>query len=167
MSLQAFWQSLQDSPVGDFVASSSWAFPTLESIHVIALTIVLGTVAIMDLRLLGVASTDSRVTVISNDTLRWTWAAFGLAVVSGTLLFMSKATIYTIDPWFLRKMTMMVLAGVNMAVFHVFTWKSVQEWDTDRILPRAARIAGGLSLGIWVFLVFFARLVGFTLGKYE
>ena len=69
MDLQALWEKIELSPVGDFVASSSWAFPTLETIHVIAIATVFGTVAIMDLRLLGLASNTDRVTDLSRDTL--------------------------------------------------------------------------------------------------
>ena len=73
MDLQALWSNIELSPVGDFVASSSWAFPTLETVHVIAIATVFGTVAIMDLRLLGLASNTDRVTDLSRDTLTWTW----------------------------------------------------------------------------------------------
>jgi hypothetical protein len=166
MSL-TFWQSLEASPVGDFVASSTWAFPTIEALHVISIVSVVGTILVMDLRLLGVASGEQRVTQISTDTLRWTWGAFVLAMITGSLLFVSKASIYTIEPWFLWKMVLIMFAGANMAIFHLFTWRSVDKWDTGSILPLAAKIAGGTSVGLWILVIFCARLIGFTLGKYE
>ena len=86
MTLQTLWESLEASAVGDFIASSPWAFPTIESIHVIALVTVVGTVAIMDLRLLGLASGAWPVTQMSKDTLRWTWMGFLLAAITGSLL---------------------------------------------------------------------------------
>ncbi len=100
MSLKAFWESVQASPVADFVASSAWAFPTIETIHVIALVTVVGTIMIMDLRIVGATSKSFALTETSKDTLKWTWGAFGLAAVTGSLLFISKASIYTIVPWF-------------------------------------------------------------------
>jgi hypothetical protein len=162
-----FWEFLEASPVGDFIASSSWAFPTLECVHVLAITTVVGTIAIMDLRLLGVTSFRYGVLDTSKDTLRWTWGAFGLALITGVLLFVSKASTYVRVPWFQWKMVFMALAGVNMAVFHLSAWKSVDQWDTAPVIPRAAKIAGGLSLGLWVLVVFVARVVGFVLGKYN
>lgn len=167
MNLQAFWEMLEASPVGDFVASSSWAFPTLECVHVIAIVTVVGTIAIMDLRLLGWASRTCSVTEMSNDTLPWTWGAFALAAVSGGLLFVSKAHIYAIDPWFLWKMFLILCAGVNMAIFHFFTWRTVHKWDSDCAVPLPGKIAGALSLVFWILVVFCARLIGFTLGIYE
>jgi hypothetical protein len=167
MNLKAIGEALEATPVGDFVASSSWAFPTIETVHVIALVTVFGTVAIMDLRLLGLASRSSRMTEVEHDVLPWTWGAFVAAAITGTLLFVSKAHIYLVEPWFLWKMSLIVLAGVNMAVFHVFSWRRVANWDTAPAAPLAGRIAGALSLLLWIAVVFCARLIGFTLGLYE
>jgi hypothetical protein len=167
MDLRPIWDALEASPVGDFVASSSWAFPMIESVHVIAIVTVIGTIMIMDLRLLGIASRSCSVTETSSDTLPWTWAAFVLAVITGSLLFVSKAHIYAIDPWFISKMILIVIAGVNMMIFHFFTWKSVSKWDTDCAVPLPGKVAGALSLLFWIMVVFTARLIGFTLGKYE
>ncbi len=167
MNLQSLWQALEASPVGDFVASSSWAFPAIESTHVIAIVTVVGTVAIMDLRLLGLTSRSWTVTQMSNDTLRWTWAAFAVAAVTGTLLFVSKAHIYAKEPYFLWKMVILAVAGVNMAVFHALTWRTVDRWDAARQPPTAAKVAGVLSLACWIVAVFCGRWIGFTLGQYE
>jgi len=167
MNLQSLWQALETSPVGDFVASSSWAFPAIESAHVVAVVTVVGTVAIMDFKLLGWTSRSWAVSQVSTDTLRWTWIAFLAAVVTGSLLFASKAHIYAIERYFLWKMVLLAVAGVNMAVFHVMTWRSVARWNADRTPPNAARIAGALSLACWVLIVFCGRFIGFTLGQYE
>ena len=166
MNLQAFWQSLEASPLGDYVASSTWAFPTIETVHVISIVTVVGSIAVMDLRLLGVASGQCAVTEMSRDTLPWTWGAFVLAMISGGLLFVSKATSYMVNPYFLWKMVLIVLAGANMAVFHVFTWRTVKGWDSGCAVPLPGKIAGGLSLALWVVVVFIARAIGFTLDKY-
>ncbi len=166
MLFPALWPALEASPVGAYVASSTWAFPTLESVHVVAIVTVIGTILVMDLRLLGVASTASAVTRMSDDTLRWTWGAFVVAMITGGLLFTAKATDYTVNPFFFWKMAMIFIAGVNMAVFHLFTWRSVKTWDRDSAVPPAGRIAGGLSLFFWIVVVFLGRAIGFTLDKF-
>ena len=166
MIFKGLWETLEASPIGQYVASSTWAFPTLESLHVMAIVTVLGTIVVMDLRLLGLASNERSVTAMSNDTLRWTWGAFGVAMLTGGLLFMAKATEYAVNPNFQLKMVLIALAGVNMGVFHLFTWRTVETWDSAPVLPLAAKIAGGLSLFLWVITVFFARAIGFTLDMY-
>ena len=167
MDLQTLWQALEASPVGDFVASSSWAFPAVEAAHVSAIVTVVGTVAIMDLRLLGATSRSWTVTQMSHDTLRWTWLGFAVAVVTGSLLFVSKAHVYVQVPWFWLKMGAMLLAGVNMAIFEFFTWRSVHKWDVGCEVPLAGKAAGALSLTFWVLVVVFGRKIGFVLGVYE
>lgn len=167
MDLVSLWQSLETSAVGSFIAESAWAFPTLESIHVIALVTVVGTIAITDLRLLGLASRKVAVTVVSSETLPFVWGAFALAAATGLLLFTSKASSYAVNPYFQLKMLFLMIAGLNMAVFHVFTWRSVHLWDTDSSLPTAAKVAGGTSLLFWIMVVFFGRVIGFTLGIYQ
>ena len=167
MALQAVWQAVADWPLSQYIAGSSWAFPILETTHVIAIVVVFGSIAVMDLRLLGLASGASRVTEVSNDTLPWTWGAFGVALISGSLLFVSKATDYAVNPYFAWKMVLILVAGVNMAIFHIFTWRSVGTWDSNSALPSGAKLAGGLSLFLWVAVVFLARAIGFTLDLYS
>lgn len=166
MQSNTIWQSLETSAIGDFMATSGWAFPTVESLHVIALVTVVGTIAIMDLRLLGLASNKTAVTIMSKDTLPWTWGAFILAAITGLLLFVSKASSYVINPYFLWKMGLLVIAGLNMLYFHFVTYKTVEHWDESPTVPTGAKIAGLLSLIFWAAVVFFGRAIGFTLGMY-
>lgn len=166
--MNSLWTSLEGSALGTTIASSEWLFPTIETLHVIAIVSVVGAIAVMDLRLLGVTSRNRLVTAMSRDTLPLTWIAFGCAVVTGLLLFVSKATSYMVNPYFLFKMGLLLLAGLNMAVFHLFTWKGVASWDgTITAIPPAAKLAGLASLTFWALIVLCGRIIGFTLGIYH
>lgn len=160
------WETIEYSSLGIAIAESAWAFPTFETLHVIGLVTVLGTIFVMDLRLLGWASNNVAVTRMTSDTLGWTWAAFVLAAITGSLLFISKASSYMINPYFLVKMGLLVCAGLNMLYFHYVTYKNVAAWDQGLPMPRGARLAGALSLLIWIVIVFCGRAIGFTLGIY-
>jgi len=166
--VNSLWTSLEGSTLGTTIASSEWLFPTIETLHVIAIVTVVGAIAVMDLRLLGVTSRNRLVTAISRDTLPLTWIAFACAVVTGLLLFVSKATSYMVNPYFLAKMGLLLLAGLNMAVFHMVTWKDVARWDgTIAAIPPAAKLAGLASLIFWSLIVLCGRIIGFTLGIYH
>jgi len=128
---------------------------------------VVGSIAVMDLRLLGVASRDCAVTAVSRETLPFTWGAFVIAVLTGSLLFVSKASGYAINPWFQLKMAALLLAGLNMAVFHLTAWRGVGKWNADCAVPLGGKIAASLSLLFWICVIFFGRVIGFTLGIYE
>jgi hypothetical protein len=160
------WERIEYSGLGIYVAESTWAFPTLETLHVIALVTVLGTIFVVDLRMLGLTSNQFAVTKAAKDTLPWTWGAFILAAITGTLLFVSKASSYVANPYFLWKLGMLALAGLNMMYFHFITWRTVEHWDRDATMPAMVKVAAGLSIVFWLLVVFFGRAIGFTLGVF-
>lgn len=160
--LQSFCEWLQNTAVASFISGSTWAFPTIETIHVFALVIVVGTIAIVDLRLLSVASRNRSVSQLSNDVLPITWTAFCLTAVTGGLMFSSKATEYLGNWPFRLKMGLLALAGLNMLLFHFITYRSVPTWDDADRAPSSARLAGALSLTFWIGVVVFGRWIGFT-----
>ena len=160
------WESIEYSSLGITIAESTWMFPTIETLHVIGLVTVLGMIAIVDLRLIGVSSRALAVTKLSKDTLPWVWGAFALAAITGGLLFISKASSYVGNPYFLWKMGMMALAGLNMMYFHFITWRTVEHWDRDASMPVAVKVAAALSIIFWLAVVFFGRAIGFTLSMF-
>ena len=139
-----------------------WLFPIVETLHVISLAMVFGSIVMLDLRLVGATSRNSAVSRLSGEVLPYTWGAFICAVVTGTLLFVSKAHVYFYNPQFQFKFLCMFLAGVNMAVFHFGAYRHVPEWDEKHPPPRAARLAGTLSIALWIGVIFFGRWIGFT-----
>jgi hypothetical protein len=157
---------LEQTQLAQFIRESEWAFPTVETLHVLALTTVFGTIAIIDLRLCGVASTNRRFTEMANELLPWTWGAFALAVVFGSLLFTSHALIYFNNTAFRLKFLFMLFAGVNMAVFEFYTRRTVESWDLGTRIPAAARLAGVLSLAFWIASVYLGRQTGWTMDTF-
>ena len=158
---------LESTPLALLIAQSTIAFPAIEIVHVMAITLVFGTIAIIDLRLLGVGSNNRAVTELCRDVLPWTWAAFGIAAISGSLLFISQATQYVENSAFRMKMLLMLLAGINMAAFEFITFRGVAKWDRDVPVAPAGKLAGAVSLACWLGVVGFARWVGFTVGVPE
>jgi hypothetical protein len=139
-----------------------WLFPIVETLHVISLAMVFGSIVMVDLRLVGQTSRDSAVSKLSREVLPYTWGAFICAIVTGSLLFVSKAHVYFYNLQFQLKFLCMLLAGVNMAAFHFGTYRHVLEWDEKLPPPRAARLAGGLSIALWIGVICFGRWIGFT-----
>ena len=142
--------------------SSTWLFPFFETLHVFGLTALLGSIALVDLRLLGLVNRNHAVTALSEEVLPWTWGGFVLAMGSGVLIFMGGADHYVSNAAFQLKMLLLVLAGANMAVFHLVAWRSVGRWDNDASAPIAARIAGALSLLFWIGVVACGRWIAFV-----
>ena len=164
MDIAAITSWLQSTPAAEFIIFSSWAFPLIEAIHVIGIALVFGIIAIVDLRLLGLASNSLRVTEVARDCLHWTWLGFAIAVVTGFLMFMSNATVYLSNGFFLWKMFLLLLAGINMMVFEFITARSISTWDDGTsAVPLAGRLAGFFSLAFWLGVIATGRWIGFTL----
>jgi hypothetical protein len=157
-----YLNALQNSQLAVYIAESTWAFPAIETIHVFAICTVFGSIAIVDLRLLGLASTNRTFSELSREVLPWTWGAFVLAALCGTLLFITRPLTYLENYEFRTKFGFMALAGVNMLVFQLISSRSLGRWDLGRP-SAAAKIAGGLSLVCWIGVVYYARLTGFTM----
>lgn len=161
MDFSTFFDSLQNSGIAQWVNTAGPAYPIIESLHVIAIALVFGTILIVDMRLLGLASTNRPFTRVAHDLLRLTWGGFVLAVVTGTLLFLPNASSIYINVNFQIKMILLILAGINMFIFELVTARNVSVWDTVKP-PNAARVAGLLSIGLWMSVIVFGRLIGFT-----
>ena len=157
-------QTLQDSSVAEWMRTSVKAMPIVESIHVLAAATVFGTIFIVDLRLLGLPNTRRPFTRVSDEMLRLTWAAFCVAVITGLLMFVANANTYFENTAFRLKMPALLGAGLNMAIFQRMTFRTVGAWDTDKLPPLAGRLAGVLSIAVWVSVIFLARWIGFTKG---
>jgi hypothetical protein len=161
--LKQLFHLMEATPWGTAVRESTWLFPTIESIHVLCLVMVVGSIMVVDLRLLNLASRQRSVKELTDDVLPWTWTAFAGAAVTGTLLFSSSAMRYSGIWQFETKMCMLVLAAINMGIFHLGAFQSVAHWDqAPSRPPLAARLAGGISLAIWVTIVALGRWVGFA-----
>jgi hypothetical protein len=161
-----FLEWLQETPLSQYIRQSEWAFPTIESLHVIALTIVFGTIAVVDLRLCGLASTNRRFSEMADELLPWTWGAFVLAAIFGGLLFISHALIYFNNTAFRLKFIFMFFAAVNMLIFELVTRRSIAQWDLGNKIPAAARLAGALSLMFWIASVYLGRQTGWTMDAF-
>ena len=162
MNLIPFLTALHDSALASAIRNSLFIFPMLEAVHVIALTLVFGTIMVVDLRLLGIASTNRPYSRVSSDMLKLTWWAFGLAALTGSLMFITNARVYFENGFFRAKFALMALAGLNMLVFQLTTGRDHTGWDTARRAPDLGRAAAIVSLVVWVLVIGMGRTVGFT-----
>ena len=158
-----FLRWLEATTLGSTISENDMLFPWIEAIHVLAIVTVIGSIFIVDLRLLGLASRERHAHRLMTEILPVTWAAFGLAAITGLLLFTAKAVSYGYNAFFWRKMVLMAFAALNMLVFHYVTGKDIERTGGDARLPNATRAAGAVSLLLWIAIVACGRWIGFTL----
>jgi hypothetical protein len=154
---------LKDTGFATAIRENGSLFPWLEVIHVLAVTILIGSVGLLELRLIGLTSLNRPVSRVLKDVLPILWSAFAASVVSGFLLFSSNAPTYAENPFFLGKLVLLAAAGLNAFGFHAFVERSIARWDSAARTPLPARLSGIFSLLMWVGIVLCGRWVGFTL----
>jgi hypothetical protein len=130
---------------------------------VLAISLVIGTIAVLDLRLLGFASVKRSVGELAHVVLPCTWGAFLLAATTGALMFTSQPLSYFGNIAFRSKMLVLLAAGTNMLIFHFLTCRDFRAWDRDAAVSVAGKVAGAVSLTCWVAIVFLGRQIGFTM----
>jgi hypothetical protein len=156
--------ALEASGLGQAMRQWLWLYPTVEIIHVVGIGLLFGSIAILDLRLLGV-SRSIPVKALAGHVLPWTAASFLLIVPSGLMMFTAHATDFISSPVFVTKMCLIMAAGVNAALFHAVTFPSVGVWDSDEMRklppPPSVRIAAAASLLIWICVIACGRLLAY------
>lgn len=162
MGIEGFLRWLEQTPWSRPLLESLYAWPLLESTHVLTLALFLGTAVVNDLRLLGVGFTQIPVAEVTSRLLRITRLAFGVMVVTGLLLFYSNPVHYYHNLFFRIKLVLLVISGANIALFHGRIHKRVAQWQEARRPPRAARLAGAISLATWAGIVIAGRLIAYN-----
>jgi hypothetical protein len=153
---------LGNTPWSIRLVESYYVWPVIETSHVLTIAFFVGTAMMMDLRLLGVSFGGVPVSEFTGRMLRWTRAGFVLMVVTGLLIFYSAPIRYYHNVFFRMKMLLLVLAGLNIWFFHARIHRRIAEWDHDASPPRAARLAGALSITFWLLIVAFGRMIAYN-----
>jgi len=161
--LDSLLTSLQDTGIATAIREGDGLFPWIESVHVLALTLVIGSIAIVDMRLIGWTSRDRSVAQTTVGALPVTWCAFVAAAITGGLLFSSNATAYAHNRYLQVKLLLIVVAGFNMLAFHVWVGRDSHAWVSAADTPMRGRIVGAVSLGLWIAIVACGRWIGFTI----
>ena len=154
---------IYSNPLAQTIRENELLFPWIEAIHVLAVTLVIGSIALVDLRLIGVRALNRAISNISKELLPITWMAFLAAAITGAILFTSNALSYSQNFYFISKMILLGLAGINMMFFQLIIGKNLDSWNHYQQLPIAARIAGAISLTLWLSIIVCGRWIGFTL----
>ena len=142
---------------------SFYVFPIVEGIHVISLAFSVGLVIWFDLRLAGLILKDQPVSAVFRPIRPFMLTGFGIMFVTGVALFWALALRCYSSPFFWIKMGLLLLAGINIAIYHFTIDRRQEEWDTMLIPPVQARIAGLVSLTLWVGIIAAGRLMAYFL----
>ncbi len=161
MSILEVCQAIQASAIGTGIRESEYLFPFIEGTHVLGLSLSVGTVMWFDLRLLGKIMRNIPVSEVFNQLRPWMFAGFVIMLSTGSLLFSSVAADAYANGYF-RLKVLLLLAATNVIVFHSTIDRRRAEWDKAPVPPRPARVAGFLSLILWLAIIIAGRLFAYA-----
>jgi hypothetical protein len=160
--LNSLLKLLQGSALGEAVRSAEYLYPVLEASHILGIAVLVGPAFTFDLRLLGVGHRVVSVTSAARSLLPVSHIGFAIAVITGIALLSAQATVVAgtgAAPW---KLGLLILACLNVLVFHGGIYRRVHEWTDAAVPPVAARVAAGVSLIAWTGVTFAGRLLAYT-----
>lgn len=142
-------------PSSNPLNTNEWAFPVAECVHIVGFALALGTVAIVDLRLLGLGMRNQTSAQLVKDTMPWTLIGLAIVLISGPVIFSSDPFLYVYNPAFQIKMLCLFLAIVFNYTIH---WK-VARSNASSI---AGKLVGAVSLALWVSVVACGIFIAFV-----
>jgi len=141
---------------------SLYAYTWIETAHVIAITLFVGTIAMVDLRLLGWAWRTVPISQVTSRILPWTVAGFVLMFVTGVLLFYAIPVRTWHSIWFRTKLVLLLLAAVNVWFYHRRVQRNRAFWDNAPRPPLLARACAAISLVVWFSVIVAGRMIAYN-----
>lgn len=152
---------LEATALSQAMRGSLWMYPIVEIVHIVGFVILVGSVAMFDLRVLGL-SPALPVQRLGRHLLRWSLASLLLIVPAGLMMFSAHPQDFIGNRIFLLKMLLIMTAALNAAMFHMGTYRSVDQWDVLVPAPVSAKLHAALSLLIWIAVISCGRLLAYT-----
>jgi hypothetical protein len=157
MSLLQLFKWFDATPISQMIRNSTYIFPVVEVLHLFGLTLLLGTITVIDMRMLGVGMRRQSVAEVASQLTPWSIGAALLTIVSGILLFLSEAmkcygnAAFPYKMWFL-------FAGI---VLYLVAQRRVTS-PTSRMSPGALKVIAVLSLFLWYGVAIAGRAIAFV-----
>jgi hypothetical protein len=155
---------IEKTPIAAVMRNSSWLFDITETAHTLGIVLVAGTIMLVDLRLLGFGLRREPVSEVIGRIVPWTLSGFFLMFLSGSWLFASEARKLYHSPAFRIKILLLALAGLNALIFHLTVYRGAAGWDEMKVLPARARLAGLLSILLWISIIAAGRAIAYGPG---
>jgi hypothetical protein len=155
------WLWLENSALAEAIRQWVWAYPLIETLHILSITILVGSVAMFDLRLLGM-SRHVLVTDMAGHLLPWSYISFGAVIFSGFLLFATDAPAIALNWAFRLKLVLIFSAGINAIAFHWKFYPSVQQWNRGVKPPLMVRAIAIISLILWIAVITCGCLIAYV-----
>ena len=154
-------QAIHQLPLAVFLRTNPWAYPTVETLHLVSIALLFGSIIVVDVRVLGISKNIS-MRQLARHALPWTVLAFFGAAATGSLLFTAHAADLIGNRTFLIKLCLISVAGMNAAMFHTGPYVHVANWDIGLPAPASARAMAAVSIATWIAVIACGRWIAYA-----
>ena len=163
MSLMQFAEWLEATAISRWVQESIWGFVIVVAVHILGLTLSVGTLIWFDLRLLGVSMLRIPVSQLYRRLMPWILSGFAVMFVSGGVLLAAYASAALENTYFRIKAVALLVAAANAFFYHRVTERQIHRWDEARRPALSARAAGLISIVVWTVVILSGRMMSYTM----
>ena len=156
--IESFCDWLANTPLSLKIQTVMWIIPAVQTVHILCVALVMSCMAMMDLRLIGVAGRKYPISRTVARFVPWVWGALPVLLASGTILTIGEPSRELLNPYFRAKMLMLAIVIVITFVVQRKNKKDVNYWDARRF---ASTSAGVVSLLLWVGIVSAGRWIAY------
>ncbi len=163
-SLDAFCTWLAATPLSQTIQTVEWVIPAVQTVHILAVSLVMTSVLMVDLRLIGVAAAGQSMAAVARRFLPFVWWPLPVLLLTGLTLIVAEPTRALENRVFLLKMLLLAAAAAVTLAYQIPLAKNAAFWELSPGRRRAAKLVALVSLPLWVGVVFAGRWIAYVQG---
>jgi hypothetical protein len=163
MSPLVWCQWLENTSFAVILKESTYLFPVVEGAHLLGMSVSVGLILLLDLRLLGLAFRTEPVSRMMRQIAPWMLAGFGLVFLTGLSLFAANATSAYANWFFRLKLVFVAVSGINALYYQIVYFPKMAAWDSSSDVPLGPRVVAAVSLLSWACVIALGRTMAYEL----
>ncbi|WP_428312818.1 DUF6644 family protein [Hydrocarboniphaga sp.] len=163
MSLESISGWLATTPASLTFQTITWVIPTVQTLHILAIAVVISAILMMDLRVLGLAMSGQPTAAVAHRFLPWVWCTVVVLLISGAILIVAEPGRSLPNSTFQLKMVLLIAVLLVTAVFQQGLRRDPLFWERNAALRLGGRLLAVVSLFLWVGIVFAGRWIAYSM----
>jgi uncharacterized membrane protein len=157
-----FCDWLSATPISLMFQTVEWIIPATQSVHILAVAIVMSSVIMVDMRLMGLAGHSQSISAMTRRFLPWVWCSLVVLLLTGSVLITAEPRRDLLNPIFQAKMILLLVVIVVTAVFQLIVQRNMEYWDLSPKARAGAWATALLSLLVWSAIVGCGRWIAYV-----
>ena len=160
--LKAFAAWLAKTHASAVIQDVSWIVPTVQTVHILAIAMIMSSVAMIDLRIFGMAGARTTILDTARRYVPWVWGSLAVLTATGTILVIGEPDRSITNAVFQLKMLMLIAAVLVTAIFQVTVRRNARFWDLEPAHGRVAKVFALATFALWLAIAVAGRWIAYA-----